>query len=175
MSKAMALKSEPRLTVARSGGWTRVAVQRMEVEIELRKATRPSSLLWRASGGERTSRLVAKTKAEKRGDQLCEWAPRWKPRRPTRLHLDGGLDAPGRPSAPSAESSSPIIVNERGMCAGDAQPRHQTRIGDASGACSSSPSRRSLTFPSRRGSRLSEPYHERARACPRSSCPRSTS
>ncbi len=56
-------------------------------------------------------------------------APRRKPRRRRGVSLDGGLTCRQAFRAIAQNCLRQIIVNERGMCAGDANSLHQMRIG----------------------------------------------
>jgi triphosphatase len=72
-------------------------------------------------------RLAVKTKAE-RGYELAMGAQP-EAEKATRLHLDGELTCRQAFRAIGQNCLRKIIVNERGMCAGDANSLHQMRIG----------------------------------------------
>jgi inorganic triphosphatase YgiF len=99
-----------------------------EVELELKKGA-PAEIfsLARRLAASVPLRLAVKTKAE-RGYELAGVAAA-EAEKATRLHLDGGLTCRQAFRAIAQNCLRQIIVNERGMCAGDANSLHQMRIG----------------------------------------------
>ena len=99
-----------------------------EVEIELKQGD-AAELFHLARGLAATVplRLAVKTKAE-RGYELAVNAPLGA-EKAKRLDLDGKLTCRQAFRAIAQNCLRQIIVNERGMCAGDAQSLHQMRIG----------------------------------------------
>ena len=72
-------------------------------------------------------RLAVKTKAERGYELAMGAAP--EAEKATQLYLDGGLSCRQAFRAIGQNCLRQIVVNERGMCAGDASSLHQMRIG----------------------------------------------
>ena len=99
-----------------------------EVELEL-KGGDPADLfrLARSLAATVPLRLAVKTKAERGYELATNAAPGAE--KATRLDLDGNLSCQPAFRAIAQNCLRQIIVNERGVCAGDAQSLHQMRIG----------------------------------------------
>jgi len=99
-----------------------------EVEIELKKGD-PAELfaVARRLAASVPLRLAVKTKAERGYELAMGAAP--EAEKATRLHLDGDLTCRQAFRAIGQNCLRQIIVNEPGLCAGDANSLHQMRIG----------------------------------------------
>ena len=123
-----------------------------EVELELKKGD-PAELfaVARRLAASVPLRLAVKTKAERGYELAMGAAP--EAEKATRLHLDGGLTCRQAFRAIGQNCLRQIIVNERGMCAGDASSLHQMRIGLRRIRAAIVAFERSSQIPSRSGSR----------------------
>jgi inorganic triphosphatase YgiF len=99
-----------------------------EVELELKQGD-PAELfrLARSLAATIPLRLAVKTKAERGYELATNAAP--EAEKATRLDFDGSLSCQQAFRAIGQSCLRQIIVNERGVCAGDAQSLHQMRIG----------------------------------------------
>jgi triphosphatase len=119
------------IEVAVDGGAIETAQRRApvhEVELELKQGN-PADLfrLARTLAATVPLRLAVKTKAERGYELATNAAPGAK--KATRLDLDASLSCQQAFRVIGQSCLRQIIVNERGVCAGDAQSLHQMRIG----------------------------------------------